>query len=54
MGRCDSIAAQGTSLNASRKAGHVQLVEGRCHIGKVMVQPSDCPTCSKTLDAGLA
>jgi len=23
-------------------------------VGKVMVQPSDCPTCPKTLDAGLA
>ena len=23
-------------------------------VGKVMVQPSGCPTCSKTLDAGLA
>jgi endonuclease YncB( thermonuclease family) len=23
-------------------------------VGKVMVQPADCPTCPKTLDAGLA
>jgi len=23
-------------------------------VGKVMVQPSDCPSCPKTLDAGLA
>ena len=23
-------------------------------LGKVMVQPADCPTCPKTLDAGLA